>query len=382
MSSYDKRQSNFELLRIVAMAMIVIFHIIYHATLVQLTDKEVIKSACNGFFSQPIIIKRLLFMHIVMTFGSIGNALFILISGYFMVPKNQSIRLAKISWKLLSQLGFAVIVLVLMSTVVVRYAGINGKPLIDFADVSYFNTMNWFVGYYFLIILCATLFLNRILNSLDKKRYTIYLISFFVLIQFGWSMDLIDNLASGSSILLTGIFLFSLGGYIRLYNPFEHIKNTIVIGLFIVMPYIFVCVSSYNIAARSIAEYYHDGASGVFVHPMSDFSNRSIITILVSVAVFELFRRLRLRCHKFINYLAQSVFMVYLIHENQFIRSLIRTTDWLTPLYRSPYVFVLEWLLWGIAIFVFGVICYFCYRGCVLVVKKYKQSAERPKREA
>ena len=45
----------------------------------------------------------------IMPFGLIGNALFILISGYFMVQKGKSIDLVKISRKLLMQLGFAAV---------------------------------------------------------------------------------------------------------------------------------------------------------------------------------------------------------------------------------------------------------------------------------
>ena len=76
------RNTNIELLRIVAMFMIVLHHIVNHAAIVQLTDSNSITRLNNGYFSNPVFYKKLWLLDIGNTLGPIGNAVFIIISGY------------------------------------------------------------------------------------------------------------------------------------------------------------------------------------------------------------------------------------------------------------------------------------------------------------
>lgn len=81
------RSSNIELLRIVAMLMIVIYHIVCHCVIPQLTDSASIERMGNGYFNVPAFYKKLLIVDLIDPWGQISNAIFILISGYFMVSK-------------------------------------------------------------------------------------------------------------------------------------------------------------------------------------------------------------------------------------------------------------------------------------------------------
>ena len=59
--NYDKskiRSSNIEVLRIVAMFMIIIYHITFHTIIVQLTDLKSIESMNNGCFASLYGIKE------------------------------------------------------------------------------------------------------------------------------------------------------------------------------------------------------------------------------------------------------------------------------------------------------------------------------------
>ena len=99
------RQSNFELLRVLAIFLIILFHI-------QLHGPQPLLVADNEFFALPKVYPRLLCFEVGISFGVIGNGLFIMISGYFM-SENMQIDTGKISKKLLLQLGFATIILTL-----------------------------------------------------------------------------------------------------------------------------------------------------------------------------------------------------------------------------------------------------------------------------
>lgn len=92
-----KRQSNFELLRILAMVMIILFH-------VQIHGPQPILTADNAFFASPMIYKRLLLFEVGIPLGMIGNGLFMVISGYFMNAKT-NIDTGKISKNYYYNLG-------------------------------------------------------------------------------------------------------------------------------------------------------------------------------------------------------------------------------------------------------------------------------------
>ena len=79
------RSTNIEILRIVAMLMIVIFHIVCHCISVQLVGGDSVIKIGNDLFNNPVFSKRLFLLDAIMTWGTTGNALFVLISGYFLV---------------------------------------------------------------------------------------------------------------------------------------------------------------------------------------------------------------------------------------------------------------------------------------------------------
>jgi len=78
-----KRDSNFELLRIISMLMIISYHIVLHCISIQLTDKTSITEWENGWFNQPFFYKKLCILNLILPMGNTANNIFILITGYF-----------------------------------------------------------------------------------------------------------------------------------------------------------------------------------------------------------------------------------------------------------------------------------------------------------
>ena len=152
------RSSNIELLRIVAMFMIVLCHIVYHCVVVQLTNPASMGRTVIDTFNHPTFYKKLLMLNSIQTFGIIGNAIFILISGYFMANRSKNeINMGKISKKLLLELGFASLFLVCIPPIIHH---LRPELFITMDTISRFNSASWFVGYYFVVQLCGFLFLN------------------------------------------------------------------------------------------------------------------------------------------------------------------------------------------------------------------------------
>ena len=101
-----ERSSNFELLRIIAMIMIVVYHIALHCISVQLERPDL-----GSVYQNPIFFRRLFLIQGVMPFGKIGVALFVLISGYFLVEKGNQINLQNVFVKILLQAVYSVVLL-------------------------------------------------------------------------------------------------------------------------------------------------------------------------------------------------------------------------------------------------------------------------------
>ena len=139
MTPAKTRSSNIELLRILAMFMIIIFHISDHCVKVQLTDTASMLRMNNGLFCEPVFYKKLLLLSTFAPMGKIGNVIFITISGYFMVSKGNGINLAKISKKLLLQLGFAAVSLTLVSSFWYR---MTDGVFLKLVNINKFNSMS------------------------------------------------------------------------------------------------------------------------------------------------------------------------------------------------------------------------------------------------
>ncbi len=352
-----RRNSNLELLRILAMLMIICSHVYCHCILDQLNGAWHSDLYCN-----PAFYKSLGILAIMAPTGTIGNTIFILISGYFMASKEpSSINLTKIGQKLLLQLGFATTALVITSTIVINWANTSliNVNLNSYMTFFSFNSMSWFVGYYFIVILLGKLFLNSKLDKLEKEKYLMLLVTFFAIIQFSWSAGLLANLISGLDTVITGLFLYSLGGYIRKFNPFEKVRLWILFAL-IILTNIVVYINYYLGTIKSINNFNPDDGN-LFMQSIPGYGNNNIVTLILGITIFEIFRRIPSFSCKIINFISAATFMVYLMHDNEFFYSLWKTEDWLPLLYDDKLAFFLTFTKWMGITFASGLVMYIVY---------------------
>lgn len=358
MGSTKTRSSNIELLRIMGMVMIIMYHIGCHCIINQLTDRGSMERMGNALFISPGFSKKLLLLDGINTLGIIGNVVFILISGYFMAGKGKNINLLDIAVKLLTQQGCAAIMLVVGSTLVYHLAG--GDTFIQMMNITTFNSMSWYVGYYFLIILLAYCCLNDYLSKLNQKRYLSFVATLFAITQLSFSIGILEGLAGGLSTLCTGVFLYSLGGYIRKFNPLRNIKSIVFICVIAVV-FGLVFWSNYNATMNNIEMYHLNNSTDIFIQSIIGYGNNSIVVILIGLSLFELFRRLNIPNSRVINYIGASTLMTYLIHDNDFFYSIWNTKDWITLLYNNPFSFMMILTKWTVATFAVGIMSYTAY---------------------
>lgn len=370
-SKYKKaRNSNIELLRILAMFMIVLYHITCHCITVQFTNPGAMGREAVDIFNYPVFYSRLLIINSLMTFGGIGNAVFILISGYFVANRDGAdVNIKNISIKLLSQLGFASIMLVCIPPVLHYLAP---DIYINMFDATIFNSTSWFVGYYFLIVLCGALFLNKFLNGLEYKKYLTFLLTTFAITQFSWSANLVNNLANELTTLLLGIFLYSLGGFLRKFDPLKNVRVYIFFLLIFIM-YVLVWISGYNATETSIENYYRSENADAFIQSIPYFDNSNIIIIIIAISLFEIISRIAIPENSVINFLGKSTFMIYLIHDNNLFYEIWNLCDWVTTLAQSLTTFIMNILKWGAGTFAVGILIYALYNLTICILKKGKR---------
>lgn len=368
------RSSNIELLRIVAMLMIIVYHILIHCINVQLINTSSIEKLQNGWFNNPAYYNELLFLELLMPLGLVGNAIFVMISGYFMAERE--IDILKVSKKLLSQLVFAGTTLVLVSAIFIyKNTDISTtENLFSYIRIQYINKMSWFVGYYLIIILIAFMWLNSFLSKLDQKKYLGFLVTLLAISQLSWSGSLLDSLATGMRTVFIGLFLYAMGGYMKKYNPFEKVRGYVFIVI-IVATNILIGISYHNTVIGKIQTYYYNTDTlklppADFIQSVPKFENYSFVVVILGICIFELFLRIKMPSLKIINAIAQATFMIYLIHDNGFVYSIWLTRDWITVLYNDFHQFVKELCICALAVFGLGLVIYAIYIILTILLKK------------
>ena len=375
MESGKVRSSNFELLRIAAMLMIVMFHIFLHWPKAQLTDMNSIDFFGNGLFNRPEFYPQLWLIHAAMPLGPVGNGLFMMLSGYFLAPRER-IDLARVSQKILMQLFFATVLLVIASALFDSLYNQDTGMYLALIVSGEFNNGWWFIGYYFVVIVIAALFLNKFLAGLEEKQYFTFLITLLAFVQFSWSGRLLDGLASELRTAGIGVFFYALGGFLHKYQPFKEIKTRSLLFV-IALVNLFHLLSSYNVTRGNIESFVRNGGNGDFVQFIGELGNFDILVVILVVCLFEIFRRIRIPHSRTINFLGSSTFMIYLIHENAFFWSLYNIRDCITLLYDQPFLLLLEILKWTLLDFLLGVSAYTIFGILLRAVRLRRKRAAR-----
>lgn len=377
-----QRESNMELLRILAMFFIIMFHIVFLVVYPQLNDNGHFPDGV-AYFDAPQFNKKLLIPALIMPLGNVGNDIFLLISGYFMAVRFDNkkenggqrngflkyktpVNILQIAEKLLLSLAFATVLLVVGSTLV--WKATNGWCHY-LLEVGQFNEMAWYIGYYFAVILLGALFLNYFLTALTYRQYKVFLIILLALTQFTFTAGILDTVTSGRTLCM-GVLLYSLGGFVRKYDPFEKIRCYVLI-LIMMSILVLTALSYYNYTMTRLSEYIQAGSTDLFLPMFPLYLYSSIVPFLVALCLFELFRRIHIGCNRIINFIGASTFMTYLIHNNDCFNTVWDRYNWAGALCNRPFVFIERLCVSAAGTFAIGILTYALYFVIGIVVKNY-----------
>lgn len=210
-----QRNSSFELLKVIAVVLIIFSSALPYGTTYQGGYDKVFVDLTNTSFTVE---------HMLVTlfrwFGQIGDTLFIACSAWFLCDR-KTLRLERIgkmvadSW-LLSVLGLLIAFAFMKPS--------NAEILKSFFPITF--QLNWFVGCYILYYLLHPL-LNRAIEGLARitfRRMLILLVSAYSVVSTVYPVFYFTN-------LIAFVMIHCLVSYIKKYRLFEHAAKYDILGI-------------------------------------------------------------------------------------------------------------------------------------------------------
>ena len=344
----NQRNSNLELLRILSMLLIIIFHFNIHTTLVN----------NNGLDPSTFL------MHAFsISWGETAVLVFIIITGYFMI--RQSLNKRKILMISLETVFYSVVItLIGTATGIIDFNGIYAIEMI-FPIIS---TSYWFLTYYVVLLLLSP-YLNKILNAITKSQY-ILLMTLLIFLTICLRIIPVTSYIFGSYII-SFVLAYLIGGYFRLYpskystdkkigiallitctvytllfdnyliETFYHKTVDIEYGywpmfvLMIVSATIFLLILlSKRISNKMKYLVFFSIVIYFFALPVLAYTKQwSVINevkrpdcglcLIFATSLFMIFSNMKPRYNKVINWISASTLSVYIIHESNVLRKYI-----------------------------------------------------------
>lgn len=331
-----QRDSNFELLRIFCIFLILFHHWSYRSGLP--IDSTV-------YHASRFIGEFLMFG------GKIACNCFVLISGYFMVKSRFSLSKLLRLW---CEVFFYSVALYLFA-VILRKETFSLTELFHYALPMTYNQY-WFVRAYFLLYLLVPV-LNLAVNHCARRVLGATIGIVLLLICLGTTF-------LGSSIWYSDelwfIVLYFLGGYIRLYPG----KLTEKCGLNFLLAAVCVLVIWGSIVLFD--ELRKNEIVNIYSYTL--IGQSTITGFLCAFFFFLAFKNLRIGHSKAINFLASSVVGIYLLHEHPSWRDII----WQRVFSSAAYYNTAWLILWALG----SVLALFVV--CIIVDKLRYYLLERP----
>lgn len=287
------RQSNIELLRIIAMLMIVAHHFAVHG---------------NFNFSTETVSVNRLWIQFFHYGGKIGVDIFVLISGYFLV--NAKFKLNKLMKLWIQMFTYSVLFYLIFA----MRGGRMNFDVVGFVRCLFPITYShwWFASAYFMLYLFLP-YINRFLHTLEQESYQRLL----VLMTCCWCIiPTILAYAWQCNDLLWFIYLYAVAGYYRIYHLKQKIKGrTCIVAAFALTAFAFLVIMILDCIGKRF--------SFVGIHALFFSSMQRFPVPAIAFFMFAVFEKIQIPFNKFINIISSATFGVYLIHDDSNVREYI-----------------------------------------------------------
>lgn len=318
--SYKERNTSIELLRIIAMIMIILHHYtVYSGVMKYGTNLNVVISC---FFRVG---------------GKIGVNIFLLISGYFLIYSKFSFK--KFIKLVLQTIFYSIFITIIAISFFGKDLSNNDfiKVLLPICSNTY-----WFISTYCILYILSP-FLNKFILGLAINQYNKLLIVLFIILSVIPSVlsnYYYDINQMGNNLILF-IYIYLIGAYIRIYKEKIKIKKSS-LKYYFIFSYMSIAVLMYFLILQK--------------SKFTIVSEANYLLILIcSVSLFLIFLDLKLYS-VIINNISRTMFGIYLLHDHFLARSIIWKNIFKSQNFYKLNYMVLHMIVSCLIIFLFGVI--------------------------
>ncbi len=334
--SVKQRNSGIELLKIIAIIMIVVSH------------------SMPAYGAKPLIVLseateniQQIATVIIRYFGQVGNVIFVVCSSWFLIESKRSHGGGKILVIICD--CFVISVVWLIITVLLGYNVTKMEIIKQFFPVTMGN--NWFIGCYILFYAIHPL-LNKIIDSITKETHLKINVIIFLLYSI---INVVIGNAFYYNSLIGFIAIYFFTAYIKLYLP-KTASNT-KINIFML---VFGILGS--VALLITANYL-----GLHITFLSDKVTHWVnfmnpLCLLWAFGLFNIFKEKNF-VNKFVNYISGLSLLIYLIHENYFVYTYIRNDIFRIIKCNNLFDNLIIWIfIYASATMITSVICAAVYK--------------------
>ncbi len=339
-----ERNSNFELMRITSMFMIVIWHFIFHSNILAKT---------SGTLNLIIY-----FIYIIV---SIHVNSFILVSGYFQYNKKfkprKIVSLITTTWfyKLIYAIIFSVTGIVTITKTEMLF-------FIQPFNFNYgFGEFYWFINMYIFLYLLSP-FINKLIETLSQRQHKTLIIILLIMLSIVPTVTLNSTLNNNGYTIASFVMLYIIGAYFGKYKLREnyHFKNFSKNKYQLLLLVLFIISIFLAITPKIITDYFENSTIEILSYVKYLFGLKLIdyispVIILESVLYLLLFETFDFKS-KFINKVASLTFGIYLVHENNFLVKFLYDR---LPISVNGVIYpnvIIKMLLYSIIIFIVSAI--------------------------
>lgn len=286
-----ERKSNFELLRIITMIMIVTMHVLDHSGI---------------FLSKDFTSFNFVASSLINGFSIVAVNCYILISGYF--GYKQEFKKEKLINLYIQVIFISIAISVIFWSF--RLESLDIRNIVK-TFMPIISQTWWFISVYFALYIISP-YINKLIANLDKKQLEgLILVSIIIFVI--WPSISIGDLINpinedGGYGLYNFILLYVIGSYIGKYINYRKRNKYSYLMLYIFSMSILVAI---NLLITNLTNNYTAKLSYDFM-----------LVYIGSISLFLFFRDINIKSNK-INYLSSLTLGVYLIHEHPFIRNII-----------------------------------------------------------
>ncbi len=326
------RQSNFELLRIVCMLLIMSTHYYNLGVILDFSAPATFNTYFVRFFGFS---------------GRVGMNIFVILSGYFLVEQ-------RFKGKKAVQLGLQCGLLTSGVGLIYYFLGKASLRSVIMNLFCVLTNQHWFFTTYFVLYLLSD-YLSAAAHALSRRQ----------LLALVWTLVAVCSLLPTflgvrmvSSSLFLFVTLYYIGAYIRLYSPklFES-KYCLAAGV------------AFNLLCNAVSLLCYSLRDMPRMLQISErMSARDDATIfLAAVLIFAGFKNMKLRCSKLINAFGAATFGVYLLHMNPYSQH----DQWVTIL-KTPQVYETPYMILHAPLVILGLFVF--YAPIDMLYRKYIQT--------